>query len=212
MDGTLTEGSFVLDLAAELGISDQLKTFFGNHELDPQFRARKIAQLLKGAPQEAFEKVASSVQLKPQAREVIIELKKRGFQVGLITDSYFVASEVIRKRVFADFSVAHFLHFHNGVTNGDLSFSPWMKWPQGCKKHLICKSNFIRHVNHRTQKKNIRVYSVGNGENDICMFLKSKFSFAIYPQSSHVVSNAHLEVSCLSEVLESIFPIQKTGA
>ncbi len=212
MDGTLVDGSFISFLSRAEDREDEVRNFLGRHDIDPIYRTKMIAKALAGIPKSVFEKVAAHISLMPYAQEVIIELKKRGFQVGIITDSYLVAAETIRRRTFADFSVAHFLHFHDGLATGEISISPFMELQNGCSRHSICKSNFVSHLKLLTPGKIPEILSIGNGENDICLFKSSDASFAIWPQSKLVQRAAQQTIDHLSDILQYVQPHFKTGA
>lgn len=200
MDGTLIEGSYVEHLAQYSGKRDELKGLLGNHTLDPVYRTQMIAKVLAGIPKNTFEKIAKAVPLKPHAQEAVVALRKKGVQVGIITDSYFIASEILRRRIFADFSVAHLLGFKKGLATGDILVSPFMQIQGGCVEHSICKSNFIFHLRNHFGGHLPRVFSVGNGENDICLFSKSHQGYAIYPQRKSVSDAANRELKFLTDV------------
>ena len=204
MDGTLIEGSYVEHLAHYSGKRDELKGLLGNLTLDPIYRTEMIAKVLSGIPKHTFEKIAKTIPLKPHAQEAIVALRKKGVQVGIITDSYFVASEVIKKRVFADFSIAHLLDFRKGVATGDIMISPLMQLEGGCLKHSVCKSNFITHLKNYFGGFAGKIHSVGNGLNDICLFSRSHQGYAIYPQSKEVTTAANRELRSLRDVVQYV--------
>lgn len=202
MDGTLIEGSFFEALTHYTGLRHELNGLLGNHQLDSRYRTKMIAQVLRGVPKQTFEKIARTIPLKPHAQETIIELRKSGYRVGIITDSYFIASEIVRRRIFADFSIAHLLEFNKGKATGEITLSPFMQYEEGCTKHPICKANFIHHIKRALNFVNDqRIISVGNGENDICLFKQSNESFAIYPQTHEVTTNASKKIANLKELL-----------
>ncbi|MEY4615198.1 MAG: Glucosyl-3-phosphoglycerate synthase [Pseudomonadota bacterium] len=205
MDGTLIEGSFIEAITHYTGLRHELNGLLGNHQLDSRYRTKMIAQVLRGIPKQTFEKIARTIPLKPHAQETIIELRKSGYRVGIITDSYFIASEIIRRRIFADFSIAHLLDFNKGKATGEITLSPFMQFENGCKEHQICKANFIHHLRAaNTSPNDHQVLSVGNGENDICLFKHSEQSFAIYPQSPDVTANAKTKIANLKELLKYV--------
>lgn len=211
MDGTLVEGSFIQSLAKYSGRTEELKGLLGNHKLDPIYRTKMIAKVLTGLPKSLFEEVASLLPLKPTAQKTIIELKKRGYQVGIISDSYFVATETVRKRIFADFSISHFLYFRDEIATGEIAISPFMEIDDGCSEHSICKSNLILHLKKIFGTEIPFTLSVGNGENDRCLFRKSDQSVAIYPQSVFVINDAKHVVSSLEEILKLLPDVPLTG-
>lgn len=201
MDGTIIEGRFIEYITNIAGKRQELEGLLGNHHLDPFYRNKMIAKTLTGIPKYLFEKVARTIPLKPKAQETIVELKKRDYQIGIITDSYFIASEVIKKRVFADFSIANLLHFNRGLASGDILLSPFMQIDDGCKEHQICKSNFLNHLQKNLIHSVPEIISFGNGENDVCLFKKSNKSFAVYPESAYVAHAAKNNLKSLSEAL-----------
>lgn len=212
MDGTLVEGSFIHSLAKYTGKTEELSGLLGNHNLDARYRAKMIAKVLAGIPKSTFEKVAATIPLKPYAQRTIVELKKLGFQVGIITDSYLVAAETVRRRIFADFSIAHFLLFRNNLATGDIILSPFMEFEDGCEEHALCKSNFIRHLKILLPDQIPHIMAVGNGENDTCLFKSVNDSFAIYPQSLTVIRSAKNVILTLDEIIEYSRAKNKTGS
>ncbi len=66
--------------------------------------------------------------------KTIIALRKLGYRVGIVTDSYTVAAEVIRRRVFADFCIGKRIDFRDGRTTGEVTPSPLM-FPSGRVSH-----------------------------------------------------------------------------
>lgn len=200
MDGTLVEGSFVDQLTRFTNRRQLLDGILGNYTMDAVERTEMIAKTLAGIKKNIFEHVAKDMVLKPGAAETIIYLRKQGYRVGIISDSYFMATEVIRKRVFADFSVANLLHFRKGAASGEVTISPLMQINRGCKKHTFCKSNFIEYVN-RNSEEAPHFVSIGNGLNDICLFKASQKSYAIFPDNEKVVLAASKQLATLSDLI-----------
>lgn len=204
MDGTLTEGRFIEKLTAAAGRRYRLEGLLGNKKLDPVLRAELIARTLAGIPKTLFETVAAELPLKPGAAETIVSLRQAGFQVGIITDSYFIASEIVRRRTFADFSIAHLLHFSKGHATGRIALSPLMQIEEGCPDHVLCKSNFVNHLRNHFHPTFLPHVSVGNGENDICLFTHSRKGLAVDPETPRVVAGALLQIDNLLETLRHV--------
>ena len=64
----------------------------------------------------------------------------------IVTDSYQVAAEIIRRRIFADFGVAHLMRFQKGRCTGEIAFSRAMTHPEGCMEHEHRKVNVAKHL------------------------------------------------------------------
>lgn len=201
MDGTLIEGRYIERLAKYVNKDDQLKLLIDNKKMDATYRTKMIAKILTGLPKTVFEKIASIIPLSKNAQSLVVELKKRGFTVGIITDSYFVASEIIRKRVFADFSIAHLLEFKKGIFTGELEVSPLMK-SNKCTKHEYCKVNFLDHIEHFFDFKRSEIYFAGDGLNDVCLLENLANSIAFRPKHPSVTNASTASTEELLDILQ----------
>ncbi|CAN5916636.1 hypothetical protein BH23PLA1_BH23PLA1_14850 [soil metagenome] len=202
MDGTLLQGRFVLALADRTGKQEELGQYLDNPAMDPDERTRKIASLFQGVPREVFEQVAKELPLSPGASELVIGLRKEGYQVGIVTDSYRVAVEIVRRRVFADFGIANLMVFRRGKATGRVLLSPAMLREPGCPDHAYCKVNVLHHLAERMGLSTDRILAIGDGENDICMLKAAGQSIAYRPKSKAVQAAArHIVNGPLSEAL-----------
>jgi len=83
-------------------------------------RDTRIAALFRFVHRQQFEHVAHALPIRPGAIACINHLRRAGFMVGLICDGPFVMAEILRRRVFADFALAHTLEFEADVCTGTL--------------------------------------------------------------------------------------------
>ena len=211
MDGVLLNGRFIRELAQRIGKSADLGKFLDNFTMTAEERAKQIAMVFAGVPRSVFEETAKNIPLTAGAIDTVVGLKKIGYRVGIVTDSYFVASEIVRRRVFADFSFAHLMKFKNGKASGHLTLSPAMAHQDGCCEHLFCKVNVLRHLAERLSITPENVIAVGDGENDICMLRAAGRSFAFEPKVPQLAEVAqHVVEGTLSTVL-SIIQLPATG-
>src|SRR5262249_39295164 len=156
MDGVLLRDRYVLCLARRTNKTDELAEFLDHPSMPPEQRTRRIAALFAGVPRETFEQTARAIPLMPGAAETVIALRpaatgprSAGHRVGDVPDSYRGAAETVRRRVFADFSLAHVMRFRRGVATGELTPSPAMQHPHGCPHHSVCKFNALLHVTEK---------------------------------------------------------------
>ena len=191
MDGVLIDGRFVLFLAEKLNAVSEVRPFVDNQGISNADRARLIASAFTGVDKGVFEETARGVPLTAGAVDMIVGLRKAGYRVGIVTDSYRVAAEIIRRRVFADFSVAHLMHFRHGRADGQLRLSPAMTHPEGCREHEHCKANVAKHLMAEMRIGPDRVLAVGDGENDICLLKEAGTAVAFRPRSSAVADASH---------------------
>ncbi len=186
MDGTLLRGRFIVNLAKRTNKTEDLLRYLDNFDLSPEERTRSIASIYAGVPQSEFEETARAMPLMPGAAETVIALRKAGYRVGIVTDSFRIVAEIVRRRVFADFSIAHLMHFRRGEATGQVTLSPAMTHPQGCSLHSLCKRNVMQHVLDQMGLHVGDVLAVGDGENDICLLNAAAISVAVNPQSARV--------------------------
>jgi glucosyl-3-phosphoglycerate synthase len=147
MDGVILNGRFIVELARRTFKTGALSRYLDNPKFSGESRTRLIASLFSGVPRDVFTQTARKTPLTQGAVETVIGLRKLGSRVGVVTDSFFVASEIARRRVFADFSIAHVTRLRNDKATGEVTLAQAMTHqPQGCDGHRICKLNALRHL------------------------------------------------------------------
>jgi len=186
MEGTLVRGRFVEALAKRVNKVGELSEYLDNEPITSEERMSRIGTLIAEVPREVLEQVASQLPLMPGARELVVWLRARGFRLGIISDSYFVATEIVRRRVFADFSIAHLMKFWGGIATGIVSACPAMTHKSGCDLHAVCKLNAVRHLMESLGIARERILSVGDGVPDCCMSRGSGCSVAFSPRTTSV--------------------------
>jgi len=185
MDGTLLAGRFVAELARRLGKTEQLAKYLDRFDLKPMTRARRIARIFRGTRQEDFVQTAREMPLSLGAVEAVVGLRKLGYHVGIVTDSYHLAAETVRRRVFADFAIANVMEFRQGKATGDVTLPPTFRsghvgW------RAYDKLNAVRFLVKRMGISSRKVLAVGDSENDIGMLRAAGLSFAYQPKSERV--------------------------
>jgi phosphoserine phosphatase len=205
MDGVLLDGRFARELAQIAKKQELLEAFLDHPSMPDEERTRSIAALFAGVPGEVFEQTARHMPLTEGAAECVVGLRRLGYRVGIVTDSYFVAAETVRRRVFADFSVAHVMRFRRGKATGEVTLSPAMVHPQGCPQHAVCKLNVLHHMLDRMAITADKVVAVGDGENDVCLLRGAGLSFAFRPRSACVRAAAQVTLEGgLHEIVECV--------
>jgi HAD superfamily phosphoserine phosphatase-like hydrolase len=202
MDGTLLKGRFIVSLAQRTNKMADLSELLDHPEIPSDERTRRIAALFAGVPKETFEDVARCIPLTHGAVEVVVELRKRGYRVGVVSDSFFAATEIVRRRVFADFSIAHLMRFRRGIASGDITMCPAMSHPNGCSEHNLCKRNVLLHLCEQFDLPPESVLAVGDGEPDACMLAAAGISVAFEPKNAVVrMAAQHVLMDSLLEIL-----------
>ncbi len=216
MDGTLLKGRFVVNLAQRTNKSAELAELLDNSSLPSEERTSRIAALFADVPRSVFEDAARAVPLNPGAVEVVVALRKLGYRVGIVSDSFRVASEIVRRRVFADFSIAHLMRFRRGIASGEVLLCPAMLHENGCKLHKLCKQNVLLHICEQTGVAADRVLAVGDSDPDACMLKTAGVSVAYQPKSDAIAAAArHILQGNLTDILplvNSIPPAETPSA
>lgn len=203
MDGVLLDGRFVVELAERVGARWELSRFLDNRILPEEERTAAIASLFAGVSQDIFREVALSIPLTTGATEAVISLRREGYRVGIVTDSFDIAAEIVRRRVFADFRIAHIMSFQRGVATGEVTPSPAMVAKGGCPLHSCCKGNAVRQLRETAGLVPQDSLAVGDSENDICMFRSVGTSVAFRPTALAVAEAArHTVARSLTEILD----------
>jgi glucosyl-3-phosphoglycerate synthase len=182
MDGTMLNGRFVIELARATGRLEELNPLLDNYTFTSLQRTRRIAALFAGVPERVFEQVARAIPLMPGAVETVVGLRKAGYRVAIVTDSYHTAAETVRRRVFADFAVAHLMKFRREKATGRLTLAPAMQQPAVCREHKLCKLNVLHHLCAELKISPEQVLAVGDNENDVCVLRGAGNSVAFQPK------------------------------
>jgi glucosyl-3-phosphoglycerate synthase len=190
MDGVLLRDRFVVRLAQRVNKLTDLRQYLDHPTMSAEERTRAIGALFAGVPRELFEQTARNLALVQGAAETVIALRKMGYRVGVVTDSYRAAAEVVRRRVFADFSLSHLMRFRHGAATGEVTLSPAMAHPNGCRQHACCKLNAMLHLAERLGLPREQILAVGDGENDVCLLRAAGLSVAFEPKTPAVAEAA----------------------
>ncbi|MGA1327529.1 MAG: glycosyltransferase [Rubrivivax sp.] len=190
MDGTITAQRFVVELARATGHEAALESLLDGQG-DAATRSERIAALFRFVHRQQFERVAHALVLRPGVIEWVNRMRRAGFMVGLVSDSYFVAAEILRRRVFADFALAHTLQFDGDVCNGELRINPAFTAPETSRGASLCKSHVVRRFrDDPTEPRVEEVWAVGDNLNDLEMLREADRAFVIDPKSPRISREA----------------------
>ncbi len=189
MDGTVSTERFVVNLARELRCEPALSKLLDDGTDDAITRSQRIAALFKFAHREKFEKVAHALPLRSGVIAWVNRMRRQGFMVGLVSDSYFVAAEIVRRRIFADFALAHTLQFSGEVCTGDLRINTAFVGAEASNEDDICKRHVVQRLrlDHREPRIDC-IWAIGDNINDIGMLNAADRSWAMAPKSSRIQS------------------------
>jgi phosphoserine phosphatase len=98
------------------------------------FRDRNLAELLE---------VADAIEVVPDIKAVVTELKKRGYACGLVTDGFECVARHIKNKLGMDFVFANRLHLYDSVATGELTI------PEYFLQHSEEGPDVLPHYNKR---------------------------------------------------------------
>ncbi len=204
MDGTILRGRFIDTCARLYGFEKQLLDIRASGS-DAASTTKNIAKLLKGRDLSQILAVADSIPLVPDVKEVVKELKSRGYVVGIISDSYDVVTNHIKTKIGADFSLANELEFSKSVATGEVKLpSFFFNHNESICKHAMCKTNAVQHILSHYKIDINNAIAVGDSENDLCMIkhVGVGISFCSTNELLNYLADRQITVPAFGEILE----------
>jgi phosphoserine phosphatase SerB len=204
MDGTLIAERFVFQLARRFGFEDRLKAIMSRRA--PEYeKTRDVASLLKGISAQEITDTFDQIPLSPGAERTVAALKKEGHILAIISDSYTIATERLKKRLGFDYTIANKLVVKEGKATGEVEMPlDWSEGKKGCLRHAICKLNAMFRLSRKTKIPLERTVAVGDNIADICMLERASLGIAFNPKTLEVERSADVTVK---GNLEGILPI-----
>jgi phosphoserine phosphatase len=207
MDGTLTTTRFALELARATGQEAALMELLDRAEDDSATRSERIAALFRFVHKQQFERVARAAPLRPGVIEFINRMRRAGFMVGVLSDSYFVAADIVRRRVFADFALAHMMQFDSDVCSGHVRLSPAFVPLSPGDGEPVCKSHVLRRFRADEGGPPLQeCWAVGDNLNDLGLLRLADRAFAIEPKAAALRSEPGVTVIQSFEELLPLVP------
>jgi phosphoserine phosphatase len=228
MDGTLTTTRFAVELARASGQTDALAALLDAPADDAATRSARIAGLFRFVHQSRFEQVARAAPLRAGAVEFVNRMRRAGFMVGVVSDSWFVAADIVRRRVFADFALAHTVQFDGEVCSGQVRINPAFEPLHPGQGEPVCKSHVLARM--RAQEDGGAadaaavgeasgsageagappwqlVWAVGDNLNDLALLRAADRGFAIDPKHPALRGDPRIEVVSGFEALLAQVPM-----
>ena len=212
MDGAVTPSSFALELARAAGHEADYALLVDDakpHEVTPSAHRDRIANLFRYLHRHRFDQVARSIEIRPGVIEFVNQMKRRGFMVGLVSDSYFIAADIVRRRIFADFAMAHTIQFENDVCTGIVRLNPAFLADAQTSSHAdneTCKSNVLRAFLADESRPRVNLsWAIGNGVDDLPLLRLADRAFCIEPKSPVANQESRItSVTSFSELLATL--------
>ena len=213
MDGTLTSTRFAVELARTTGQEEALAALLDNPQDDASTRSERIAGLFRFVHKQQFERVARATPIRPGVIEFINRMRRAGFMVGVLSDSYFVAADIVRRRVFADFALAHIMQFDGDVCSGQVRINPAFEPASPGDGDPVCKSHVLRRFRADDGGPPLQeCWAIGDNLNDLALLRLADRAFAIEPKAPALRGDARITVVASFEELLPLVPPAPTAA
>lgn len=169
MDDTILKGRTIDVYAKEFGFTARLEDL-RDQEKDPIILTKRIGLLLKNRTMDDLLNIASRIEMVPDIKDVVKDLKQKGYIVGIISNSYTLITNFVRQKIGADFSYANQLEFFEGKCTGEVGLpSYFFGSPDSICGHSYCKTHALTIAceKYNVPLKNCLV--VGDSRDDRCM-------------------------------------------
>jgi phosphoserine phosphatase SerB len=193
MDGTLLDGRVIYIVGQKFGFRSEVEKISKSSRV-PYVRSRRIAKLLRGLTVSEFTGIVRVIPLMKGATQTVKQLKDKNYKVGIISDSYTLATEIVARRLEMDFHVANKLEVKNGV------FTGFLKMPLGWERiRCRCKQSVCKryHLIRLAKKYNVglsNTVAVGDSSADLCMLESAGIGILFNPVEDNVLKNVNYTV------------------
>ena len=121
VDSTLIMEEGIDLLGEEAGVGAQVAAITERAmrgELDFEAALRERVTLLKGLPEDIFARIAERIHFTPGAEDLVKELHKRGYKVGLVSGGFHETVDRLAEQLGIDYVKANRLEIQQGLLTG----------------------------------------------------------------------------------------------
>lgn len=195
MDNTLLQGRFIDTCANTFGFKKELMNMRSS-DTDTIILTKRIATLLKGKSINELISIVDNIPLTEGTKEVVTELKKRGYIIGIISDSYDCISNHIKNKLGMDFSLSNELEFSKSVCTGEVKIPSFLfNNPNSLCRHQLCKTNALLNVMEKYNIKRENAITIGDSMNDLCMIKEAGLGISFCSKDELVNHHADIVIS-----------------
>lgn len=195
MDNTILRGRFIDTCTETFGLREDLMNIRSS-ETDAIALTKRIATLLKGKTINELITIADSIPIVNGTKEIVSELKSRGYIIGIISDSYDCITNHIRIKLGMDFSLSNELEFSKSICTGEVKVPSFLfSNPNSLCKHSICKTNALINILGKYSIKRENSIAIGDSLNDLCMIKEAGLGIAFCSKDELVNHHADVVIS-----------------
>jgi phosphoserine phosphatase SerB len=185
MDGTLTQGRLVFALADKFGLSEKIKEIQASGQ-EGHLQTKAIAALFSGIAKSDLVNAVESIPLTKNCEKAVAVFKEKNYKLGIISDSYTLAAEMVADRLGIDFVAANQLEIVDNKITGRVHMPlGWEKIGCFCKIS-VCKRY---HLEQQAQKFGVpmeKTMAIGDTKSDLCMIQRAGVGISFMPKDSMI--------------------------
>ncbi|RYU94480.1 HAD-IB family phosphatase [Emticicia agri] len=195
MDNTLLLGRFIDACAERFQFKKELLEI-RSLEHDPVIITKRVASLLKGRNYGELIQLLDTIEIVPETKIIIQELKERGYITGIISDSYDFVTNHIKNKLGMDFSLGNELEFSKGVATGEVKIPSYLfNNPKSVNRLSICKTNAMTAILERYNIHKQNCIAIGDSMNDLWMIKEAGLGIAFCSKDDLVNHHADIIIS-----------------
>jgi len=169
MDNTILKGRFIDACAKKFGFTAQLEDL-RETETDSIILTKRIGLLLKGKTIDDLLDVVHKIEMIDDIKEVVASLKKKGYIVGIISNSYTLITNYVMRNIGADFAYANQMEFFEGRATGEVGMPFYFFGsPESICGHSYCKTNAMQYACEKYNVYFKNCIAIGDSKDDRCM-------------------------------------------
>lgn len=202
LDNTLLAQKSLEKIFDSLGIKteeDEIKRKFENGNITFKEFVEQSALLFKGMSLSRIDEAVNEAPLMKYADEVVHALKKRKYQVAIISSNFSPIVGPIAKKLGVDLVDCIYLESSNNKLNGNICSRSAVKWLENNPEIAFEKAFSL--ILNRAKVKPLQSVMVANSEKCSGLFLKSGLSVAFKPKDKSLKEIANKTISILPELL-----------
>jgi glycosyltransferase involved in cell wall biosynthesis len=145
MDEVVLDGRFLAEAAQRLGLTEELLPIVSSADpADEKLSA--IAARFRGVRMPDLLEIADDMPLVNGITEVIAQLKKQGYKIGLVSELFSFVASHIKNKLGIDFVLSNELVLDDGIITGDLEIAPFFRQENDYGKEFL-----YSHIHDRYQ-------------------------------------------------------------
>jgi len=194
MDGTLLNGRVIFALSKNWNFQDQLEEIMRSN-LEEYKQSEQIANLLKGFSVNKIREIIMTIPFTKGVKDTVENLRKRGWILGIMSDSYTIATEYFCNELKMDFHIANKLEEINGKLTGKVVMPlGWSKTKCDCKRSVCKKHHLISYAKHYGIPMSQTV-AIGDNKSDLCIVRQAGFGIAFNPKYPGLSEEAYVTIN-----------------